>query len=180
MALANTIWTIGHSTREIDQFIDLLLESRIEAIVDVRRHAGSRRHPQFNPEQLIASLAHKGIAYIAVPSLGGRREPRPDSVNTTWKNTAFRGYADYMQTPTFAAALDRLDVISADKRVALMCAEALWWSCHRALICDALKARGVRILHILGSDHIVEHPFTAPARIIGGQLTYASSQASLL
>jgi uncharacterized protein (DUF488 family) len=180
MALANTLWTIGHSTREIEEFIDLLSESRIEAVVDVRRYAGSRRNPQFNPEELTASLVAHGIAYIPMPSLGGRREPRPDSVNTTWKNTAFRGYADYMQTQAFAAALDRLDTISADKRVALMCAEAVWWSCHRALIADALKARGVRILHILGSDHYVEHPFTAPARIIGGQLTYASSQASLL
>ena len=169
-----TLWTIGHSTHPLGEFLGLLESHGIAAIADVRRFPGSRRHPQFGAEALPLALAEEGIGYRWFPELGGRRRPRPDSPNAVWKNAAFRGYADYMQTAEFHAALDALLAFAAQRPTSLMCAEAPWWRCHRAMISDALKARGVRVLHVMGAGKVVEHPYTAPARVVGGDVTYAA------
>lgn len=167
-----TVWTIGHSTRPIEAFLELLGEHRVEIVADVRRYAGSRKHPQYNPPALRDSLHAAGIGYRELPELGGRRRPRPDSPNAVWRNQAFRGYADYMETPEFAAGLRGLVELARTRRTALMCSEAVWWRCHRSMIADALKAAGARVLHVLGTGKAVEHPYTAPARVAGGTLSY--------
>lgn len=174
-----SIWTIGHSTRTIEQFIALLQANDIRLLADVRRYAGSRRHPQFNPDALSLSLRAAGIDYAVFPELGGRRNPRPDSVNTAWRNASFRGYADYMETPAFRDALERFLALARRNRSALMCAEALWWQCHRALIADVLKAGGACVLHIMERGEAVEHPFTSAAQIENGRLSYGGPQGSL-
>ena len=168
------IWTIGHSTRTFDEFLGLLNESEINALADVRRFPGSRRLPHFGRDALSASLARAGIAYEHFPELGGRRQPRADSPNTAWRNEAFRGYADYMMTDEFRAGITRLLDLAEQKRTAFMCAEALWWHCHRGLIADHLKAAGHEVLHILGPGKIEPHPFTSAARIVDGALSYAA------
>jgi uncharacterized protein (DUF488 family) len=170
-----TIWTIGHSTRTADAFIELLRFQRIGLVVDVRRYPRSRLHPQFNSGSLARSLGEHGIDYRPAPDLGGRRTPRRDSPNTVWKNASFRGYADYMETPAFNAALDALAAEAVRRRTAIMCAEAVWWQCHRSLIADALKARGEEVRHILDGPKIAEHPYTAAARVIDGRLDYRST-----
>jgi uncharacterized protein (DUF488 family) len=167
-----TIWTIGHSTRTIEDFLGLLNAHKIESLVDVRHFPGSRRYPHFNKEQLAESLSQAGIEYHHLPQLGGRRRPRPDSHNTAWRNEAFRGYADYMETKSFAEGITRLLDLAHKKRVAIMCAEALWWRCHRSLIADCLKARGHQIFHIQSATKAEEHPFTSAARIVNGKLSY--------
>jgi uncharacterized protein (DUF488 family) len=169
-----TVWTIGHSSRTLADFLSLLEWQEIERIADVRRHAGSRAHPHFNPEPLAVSLAQVGIEYSPFPGLGGRRKVQPDSHNTVWRNLSFRGYADYMETPEFGAALSQLRAAAEECRTALLCAEAVWWRCHRALIADALKAEGVRVLHIMDGPKLIEHPFTAAARIVKGELRYGA------
>ena len=174
-----TLWTIGHSTRQIDDFLALLQEHDIAALADVRRFPGSRRHPQFSQEALAASLTHTGIEYVHFPELGGRREPRKDSPNTAWRNAAFRGYADYMMTPEFQAGIECLLALAVRSRTAIMCAEAVWWQCHRGLIADHLKAAGHEVVHIQGPHKSEPHPFTPAARIVDGLLTY-SSQPDLL
>jgi len=166
------IWTIGHSTRKIEEFIGLLKEHDITALADVRRYPGSRRHPQFGQEQLAKELGTQGISYVHFPELGGRRPARRDSPNTAWRNEAFRGYADYMMTPEFKAGIERLRCLAEEKPSAIMCAEALWWQCHRGLIADYLKAEGQRVMHIVGSGKTEEHPFTSAARIVNGRLSY--------
>lgn len=173
------IWTIGHSTRLIDEFISLLQAHGIELLADVRRHAGSRKHPQFNPNELRRSLNEAGIDYLALPELGGRRNARPDSRNTAWHNLSFRGYADYMETAEFRAGLARVNNAAAQKRSALMCAEAPWWRCHRSLIADALKADGGEVLHIMEKGRVVEHPYTSAAHIDNGRLSYDADQRTL-
>jgi uncharacterized protein (DUF488 family) len=167
-----TIWTIGHSTRAIEEFIAILTSFKIESLVDVRSFPGSRRYPQFNRDRLLASLADAGIEYVRMPELGGRRRAKPDSLNMAWRNETFRGYADYMETEDFPKGIDRLLEISRAKRTAIMCAEAVWWRCHRSLIADYLKAEGITILHILGDGKSAEHQFTSAARIIDGKLSY--------
>ena len=174
-----TVWTIGHSTRPLDEFLALLEQNRISAIVDVRRFPGSRRYPQFGSEALNASLAAQAITYRWMPELGGRRRALPDSANKAWKSAAFRGYADYMQTAEFEAAFTGLLEFAARQSTCLMCAEAVWWRCHRSLIADALKSRRVRVLHILAANNLAEHPYTAPARIVDGKLTYAVDELEL-
>ena len=173
------IWTIGHSTRTAEAFIALLQSQQIELLVDVRRFPGSRMHPQFNSGPLADSLANARIAYRSAPELGGRRTPRPDSRNTAWRNASFRGYADYMETADFGAAMKALIAEGAKQRTAIMCAEAVWWQCHRSLIADALKARGIDVLHILDGPRIAEHPYTAAARVIDGRLDYGSTPRAL-
>jgi uncharacterized protein (DUF488 family) len=168
-----TLWTIGHSTRTSVEFLALLAANGIQAVADVRRYAGSRKYPQFNPDALRDSLAAIGIQYVALPELGGRRHPRPDSHNSVWRNEAFRGYADYMETPGFGAGIDRLLELARRKRSAILCAEAVWWRCHRALIADWLKAHGVEVRHILTADKTEIHPYTSAARIKDGVLSYA-------
>jgi uncharacterized protein (DUF488 family) len=133
-------------------------------------------HPHFNAEPLRQSLTAAGLRYEGHPELGGRRSPRPDSANTRWRNASFRGYADYMETPAFDAALERLMADAADARTATMCAEAPWWRCHRALIADALKARGVEVLHIMGQKDPIVHPYTSAASVVDGRLYYGPSR----
>jgi uncharacterized protein (DUF488 family) len=145
---APRVLTIGHSTRPIDVFIELLQQHGVALLADVRRFPGSRTQPQFKREALAAALRDAGIGYEWMEALGGRRSARPDSHNTRWRNASFRGYADYMETPAFAAALAQLAARADAKRTAIMCAELLWWRCHRALVSDALQAGGRGVAHI--------------------------------
>jgi len=174
------IWTIGHSTLSIEEFIALLKTQNIGALADVRRFPGSRRHPQFGQQPLSESLSGAGIEYVHLPELGGRRLARPDSPNTAWRNEAFRGYADYMATEPFRAGMKCLLTLARKQCTAIMCAEALWWRCHRSLISDYLKADGWKVLHILANKKIEEHPFSSAARILEGKLSYGTSQAELM
>jgi uncharacterized protein (DUF488 family) len=166
------IWTIGHSTLPIETFLDALTANAIALLVDVRRFPGSRRHPQFSREALAQSLASRGIDYAHYEALGGRRRPRADSHNTAWRNDSFRGYADYMETPEFSCAIKALLREAATRRAVIMCAEMLWWQCHRGLIADYLKARDHEVTHIGAGGKTEPHPFTSAARIIDGRLSY--------
>ncbi|WP_296750844.1 DUF488 family protein [Thiobacillus sp.] len=168
-----TIWTIGHSTRTLEAFLDALATYRIETVADVRRFPGSRRHPHFAKDALRESLLAHGIRYRWLPKLGGRRPVRPDSPNDGWRNASFRGYADYLASAEFAEGLDALLALAGQRRTALMCAEAVWWRCHRALIADVLRVRGIEVIHIADARHSTVHPYTSPARIVEGRLTYA-------
>jgi len=167
-----TVLTIGHSTRPIEDFLELLRAHGVTVLADVRIAPGSRRHPQFDKAALAEALAAAGIGYRHLPDLGGRRLPRPDSANAGWRNEGFRGYADYMQTPEFAAALQALIGLIDTDRVVLMCAEAVPWRCHRSLIADALVARGGAVEHIIGPGRRSPHALTAWARVEGGRVTY--------
>jgi len=173
--MISQIWTIGHSTRRIEEFIAALEAHRIKIVVDVRSLPGSRRHPQFNKEALRDSLGRVGIRYEHFPKLGGRRKAKKNSHNTAWRNASFRGYADYMETEEFRKGVQRLlDLASETGPIALMCAEAVWWRCHRALISDYLKAHGIEVLHILDTSKIEQHTYTSVARVINGELSYAA------
>ena len=171
-----TIWTVGHSTRPIEEFVGILAAFRIENIADVRRFPGSRNSPQYGQERLAKMLDGNGIGYTWLEALGGRRRPLPDSPNTAWRNAAFRGYADYMSTAPFAEGFTQLLEIAGAQRTAVMCAEAVWWRCHRSLIADALCVRGIEVVHIMDAKHSTVHPMTKPARIVDGRLTYAGPQ----
>ena len=173
------IWTIGHSTHPFEDFLALLSQYRIQAIADVRRFPGSRRHPQYNEEALRATLPGHSIEYHWLPELGGRRRPSPDSPNTAWRNEAFRGYADHMASAEFAEGMQKLLELSGRARTVIMCAEVLWWRCHRALISDELTARGLQVLHIVNATDTIVHPLTSAARIVDGQLTYGGEQGTL-
>jgi uncharacterized protein (DUF488 family) len=166
------IWTIGHSTRSIEDFQKLLDLNKIQILADIRTFPGSRRYPHFNKENLDRSLNSAGVEYLHFPELGGRRKPNPDSVNTAWRHAAFKGYADYMATPEFKTSVDRLEDLAKAKRVAYMCSELLWWKCHRSLVSDYLKVRGWLVHHIMDETKIQEHPYTSPARAIQGKLFY--------
>ena len=167
-----TIWTIGHSTRSAEEFLGLLQAHGIRLLADVRLLPGSKRYPHFNQEEMEKWLPEAGIGYRHFPELGGRRRPRPDSKNSAWRHTAFRGYADYMETETFQQALHALEDLARQQPLAFMCSEAVWWSCHRSLIADALKVKGWTVLHIMGEGKSKEHPYTAPARVVNGELRY--------
>ena len=169
-----TLYTIGHSTRTIEQFVALLREHGIELLVDVRRFPGSRRHPHFGSAALAASLAEAGIAYDHAEALGGRRDSEAGaaSPNTAWRNAAFRAYADYMATPAFRAALDRLIAQAAERTTTIMCAEAVPWRCHRQLIADALVVRGVEVRHVTGRGQGEPHRLTPFARVDGDRIVY--------
>ncbi len=173
-AADHRIWTIGHSSRTIEDFVSLLRAHRIECVADVRRHAGSRKYPHFNPEALAAALDEADVGYLAFPDLGGRRATREDSPHTIWRNPSFRGYADYMDTPAFAEALARLASLADSSRTAIMCSEAVWWRCHRSMIADALKAQGWCVLHVLVEGSAKEHPYTSAASIVDGRLEYGA------
>lgn len=174
------IYTIGHSTRPIDDFLAALNAHGVRVVADVRLHPGSKRYPQFNREALEQSLGAVGLRYEHFPALGGRRKPRPDSPNTNWRNAAFRGYADHMETPEFAQAIARfLQLAQESGPAALMCAEAVWWRCHRGLIADYLKARGHEVLHIADAKKAGPHPYTGAARIVDGQLSYHGAETLL-
>jgi len=166
------IWTVGHSTRGGEEFVEILLAHGVEVLVDVRTYPGSRRYPQFNRDALAVSLKEKGIEYKHEARLGGRRKPRADSHNSAWRNEQFRGYADHIETEEFKNGVRELLELAAGKRVAIMCAEAVWWRCHRSLISDYLKAKGHEVVHILDQKKTEEHPFTSAARIVDGELSY--------
>jgi uncharacterized protein (DUF488 family) len=167
-----TVWTVGHSTRSGEEFAQILLTHGIQVLVDVRSFPGSRRYPQFNRATLAESLRQVGIEYKHEPRLGGRRTPRKDSHNTAWKNASFRAYADHMESEEFRKGVEDLLELASNARVAVMCAEALWWRCHRSLISDYLKAEGHTVIHILDQINSEEHPFTSAARIVDGELSY--------
>ena len=153
-----TVWTVGHSTRSAEEFGQILLTHGIQVLVDVRSFPGSRRYPQFNRAALAESLKEIGIEYKHEPRLGGRRKPRADSHNTAWKNASFRAYADHMESEEFRNGVKDLLELAGQSRVAVMCAEALWWRCHRRLISDYLKAEGHAVIHILDQNKTQEHP----------------------
>jgi uncharacterized protein (DUF488 family) len=165
-------YTIGHSTRSLDEFLALLAAYRIEQLIDIRSIPKSRRHPHFAREALARSLEQARIAYRHCPALGGRRKPRPDSPNTAWRVEGFRGYADYMETDAFRHAVDELVVGAQSARTVIMCAEAVWWRCHRQLVADALVARGVGVRHITSATAAPAHSLTEFAQIANGRVTY--------
>ncbi len=174
------IWTIGHSTRTIDEFISLLKENGIKLVADVRMFPGSKRYPQFGREALAKSLGESGIRYEHLPELGGRRKANPDSRNTAWRNASFRSYADYMETEQFQKGIESLlDVASEAGPAAIMCAEAVWWRCHRSLIADYLKVRGMEAMHVLGANKVEPHPYTSAAQIVNGELSYGAPESLL-
>jgi uncharacterized protein (DUF488 family) len=168
------ILTIGHSTRAIETFLELLKAHGVKRLVDVRKIPRSRHNPQFNSDTLAATLHASGIAYTSVKELGGLRHPRSDSPNTGWRNLSFRGYADFMQTPEFAAALAALIEMAGREQTAIMCAEAVPWRCHRSLIADALLVRGCAVAHILSDSEAKPHSLTSFARVRGEQIIYPS------
>jgi uncharacterized protein (DUF488 family) len=176
-----TIFTVGHSTRSIEDFIALLHAHGVRAVADVRLIPRSRRLPHFNDESLTLSLPTARLAYHPFKSLGGRRRPLKDSVNTAWRNDSFRGYADFMQTPAFAAALEQLTELAADVPTTTMCAEAVPWRCHRSMIADALIVRGWTVMDIMSERSAVVHKLTPFAKVAGTTITYpaAVEQGSL-
>jgi len=155
-----TVWTVGHSTRSAEEFGQILLAHGIQVLVDVRSFPGSRRYPQFNRAALAELLQEIGIQYKHEPRLGGRRKPRPDSHNTAWKNASFRAYADHMESEEFRQGVKDLLELAEKAPTAVMCAEALWWRCHRRLISDYLKTEGDAVIHILDKNKTQEHPVT--------------------
>ena len=167
-----TVWTIGHSTRPVDDLLRVLEAHQVELIVDVRRFPGSRRLPQYAAPALEAALAARGIAYHWIPALGGRRRPDPDSPNVGWRHPAFRAYADHVATEEFAGGLFELLLLAHGLRAAVMCAEVLWWRCHRRLVADVLASLGVAVLHVRDERTAEPHRLTAPARLVRGILTY--------
>jgi uncharacterized protein (DUF488 family) len=175
------IWTIGHSTHSIGDFIAALESNEIDLVADVRLLPGSKRYPQFNKDLLADSLGKAGMRYVHFPELGGRRKPKADSKNTGWRNDSFRGYADYMETAEFQNGIDRLQKLADEiGATAIMCAEAVWWRCHRGLISDFLKVRGIDVIHIIDAKKTEPHPFTSAAHVSEGALSYASAQGVLI
>ncbi len=166
------LWTIGHSTRPIEEFVGLLQSHGIQLLVDVRTIPFSRRNPQFHRETLARSLREAGLQYQHMSELGGRRKTRPDSVNVGWRNAGFRGYADYMQTQEFWNGLEELVNIGQQSPSAVMCAEAVPWRCHRTLIADALVIRGWTVHHIISASSLKTHTLTSFAKPDAGRLTY--------
>jgi uncharacterized protein (DUF488 family) len=171
--------TIGHSARTSDDFIAILRAHGVNLLVDVRTIPKSRHNPQFNIENLPGALQEAGIDYRHIPELGGLRHARADSINTGWKNASFRGYADYMQTPTFSAALTELTRIAEGRHAAVMCAEAVPWRCHRSMIADALTVRGERVEHILSETKRSPHALTKFAVVDGTRITYPGENLGL-
>lgn len=167
-----TVWTIGHSTRTAEDFLDLLDGSRIEILADVRHFPSSKHVPWTNRDTLAETLRVRGLGYEHFVDLGGYRKPSPDSTNTAIRNGMFRGYADHMGTETFRGSLEKLRVLAASHRVAVMCAEAVPWRCHRSFLADALLARGARVVHILSPGHLREHRLSAAAHVRGGSVSY--------
>ncbi len=166
------IFTIGHSTHSFNEFLAMLKSFQIELVADIRSFPGSRRYPHFNIESLQVSLPENNIKYLHLKELGGRRKVQPDSSNTGWRLDAFRGYADYMETSSFKKAVQELEYLGSEQRLAYMCSEALWWRCHRSLVSDYLKLHGWTVLHIMGIGKVQEHTYTTPARIVNGELHY--------
>ena len=171
-ATSKNIWTIGHSTRTLEEFMAILRSFNIEMVVDVRHFPGSKKYPHFNKEELGVSLKSGNINYQHVIDLGGRRKANKESQNTAWRHPAFRAYADYMETQQFENGVNLLKRIAETDRTAYMCSEAVWWRCHRAMISDSMKADGWSVMHIMGLYKAEEHPYTSPAKITDGKLHY--------
>jgi uncharacterized protein (DUF488 family) len=166
------IWTIGHSTRTPEALIAVLEHYGIRAVADVRRFPGSKRWPQFMSANLEAVLLEHEIAYEWIEQLGGRRRAPPGLCSSAWRNASFRGYAEHLKTDEFATGLQRLLHLADGRPTAMMCAEVLWWRCHRAMVSDVLKLRGIEVLHIQDAQRLTPHPYTSPARLENGKLTY--------
>lgn len=172
MDAARRIWTVGHSTRSADDFVAALSAHGIELVADVRRFPGSRRHPQFGEAALQATLAGHGIDYVWLARLGGRRRGEARAEHLGWRNPSFRSYAAFTWSEEFAEGLAELLTVAAASRTAMMCSELLWWRCHRALIADVLRYLGFEVIHIMAQGPGTGHPYTSPARIVGGELVY--------
>lgn len=177
---AGTLWTIGHSTRPWEVFVGMLADAGIEVLADVRRFAGSRRNPQFSRDAMPDALAAAGIRYWPLPALGGRRDPVPGTPNTAWRVAAFRGYADHLASAEYIAAREALMAVALRERTCVMCAEALWWQCHRRLIADDFAARGWAVLHLLAPGKVEPHVLNPDAVMLDGVLRYPGPQPSLL
>jgi uncharacterized protein (DUF488 family) len=167
-----TVYTVGHSNRDLDEFVGLLKAHDVETLVDIRKLPGSNKYPHFNRDELSDSLSLAGIRYVYLKELGGRRPQKKESGNTAWRNRSFRAYADHMETDEFRRGIDSLLGYAAGGRVAVMCSEAVWWRCHRALVADYLKAAGVNVRHIMGESVAKPHPYTSAAKVVDGKLSY--------
>jgi uncharacterized protein (DUF488 family) len=178
-AIHPPLFTIGHSTRPIDEFVELLRANGVKLLIDIRTIPKSRHNPQFNGDTLATSLRSARIRYIHLKELGGLRRAKSDSINLGWRNPSFRGFADYMQTPEFAEALERAIQLAEARPTALMCAEAVPWRCHRSLVADALLVRGIRAVEIVSKAAPKEHKLTPFAHVRGTKITYPSDQRSL-
>ena len=170
--MIKTLWTIGHSTWSIEQFIEILQQYGIERVVDVRSLPGSNKFPQYNADTLKEALNSHNIDYIYIKLLGGLRPKMKDSKSIAWRNQSFRNYADYTQTDSFKEGLKELMLLASEKRTAIMCAEVLWWRCHRSIIADYMKNQGWQVINIQSKTIATEHPYTSAASIIGGKLSY--------
>jgi uncharacterized protein (DUF488 family) len=168
----HSIWTIGHSTHPIEEFITMIHSFGITVLADIRSYPGSRKFPHFSQDNLQKSLHENGIRYVHFAALGGRRKPRLDSENTAWRNASFKGYADYMETPSFTSSVNELEEMARQHKTCYMCSEAVWWRCHRSLLSDYLKVRGWNVMHIVAAGNASEHPYTSAARIENGKLLY--------
>ncbi len=167
-----TIYTIGHSTHTLGEFVSMLQSFNIKTLVDVRSLPGSRKYPQFNQDSLAISLSEIGIEYVHLAALGGRRKVNKNSENTAWRNTSFRAYADYMETEDFKRGIAELEKLALTKPTVYMCAEAVSWRCHRSMVSDALKAKGWTVLHIMAEGKVQEHPYTSVASVENGEVCY--------
>ena len=170
--MSQLLWTIGHSTKPIDEFLALLKAHGIQQLIDVRTIPRSRHNPQYNNEALSKSLQHEDLSYKHMPKLGGLRKPKKGSLNTGWRNESFRGYADYMQTEDFQRALEELIAHGRSKKTTIMCAEAVPWRCHRSLIADALTIRGWEVRHIMSETKAARHQLASFATVKNGELRY--------
>lgn len=175
LAKEKLIWTIGHSTRELETLMAMLRSFSIGLVADIRSFPGSRRYPQFNKEALEISLPESHIQYLHIKELGGRRKADPGSLNTAWRNAALRGYADYMETSDFKKGIQILEEAALKQKTAFMCSEAVWWRCHRSMVADYLKVRGWKVWHIMDAGKATEHPFTAAATVLNGRLNYKAA-----
>lgn len=171
--------TVGHSTRSLEEFVHLLEAHGVTQVVDVRTVPRSRHNPQFNKATLPQALKKAGLRYLHMPELGGLRHSKSDSLNTGWRNVSFRGYADYMQTPEFAKAIDELIKLAKQEKIAIMCAEAVPWRCHRSLIGDALTIRGIRTEDIMTPARSQIHKLTSFAKVKGTVVTYPPEEPEL-
>lgn len=167
-----TIYTVGHSNRDLDEFVTLLKAHGVDTLIDIRKLPGSNKYPHFNQDELSDSLARADIRYVYLKELGGRRPQSKESENTAWRNRSFRAYADRMETNEFRRGIDSLLRYAAEGGVAVMCSEAVWWRCHRALVADYLKASGVNVRHIMGESAAKPHPYTSAAKVSDGKLSY--------
>lgn len=166
------IYTVGHSTRDIEEFLEMLKNNEIKCLVDVRRFPSSKKFPAYNQCSLRDTLSENNIEYIHIEALAGRRKALKDSPNSEWHHPSFRGYADYMETAEFQEAIKELELIASERCTAIMCSEAVFWRCHRSMISDFLKSENYQVYHIMTTKKLTEHPYTAPAHIVNGKLTY--------